>query len=74
MSEGELYYLWLYIGGFVLLTFVELVRLALNESAQYKTEVAFARPIAVAFSNIYIYRTSIWSRGGHAQRTNVKRN
>ena len=47
VSEGEFY-----IGGFVLLTFVEPVRLALNELPQYKTayvELAFARPNAVAF-------------------------
>ena len=53
-SEGEFY-----IGGSVLLTFVEPVRLALNELAQYKTayvELVFARPNAVAFSSIDIYR------------------
>ena len=52
-SEGEFY-----IGGFVLLTFVEPVRLALNELVQYKTayvEFAFARHNAVAFSSIMIY-------------------
>ena len=42
-SKGEFY-----ICGFVLLIFIELVRLALNELAQYKTayvELAFARPM-----------------------------
>ena len=40
LSQGEFY-----IGGFVLLTFIESFRLALNELTQYKTaylELAFA--------------------------------
>ena len=52
-SEGKFY-----IGGFVLLKFVDPIRLALIELAQYKTaylELVFARPNAAAFSSIYIY-------------------
>ena len=44
--EGEFY-----IGGVVLLKFIEAVRLALDELVQYKTayvELAFARPNAIA--------------------------
>ena len=48
-SEGEFY-----IGSFALLTFIESVRLALNELVQYKTayvELAVALPNAVTFSS-----------------------
>ena len=46
-SEGEFY-----IGGFVLLTFIEPVRLALNECQQYKTayvELTFTHPTFSSF-------------------------
>ena len=48
-SEGEFY-----IASFVLLTFVEPVRLVLNGLAQYKTayvELTFVHPNVVAFSS-----------------------
>ena len=54
VSEGEFY-----IGDFVLLTFIEPIRLALNELAQYKTGIQnrickthLRSPNAVAFSSI----------------------
>ena len=57
MREGELY-----IGGFVLLTFIELVRLALNELAQYKTAYVeldrLRSPNAVAFSSSVVTAVS----------------
>ena len=52
-SEGEFY-----IGGFILLTFTEPVRLALNELSQYKTSYVCRTHLHshndVAFSSNYV--------------------
>ena len=57
VSDGKFY-----IGGFVLLTFVELVRLAINELTQYKTvyvQLTFTRPMLDTCS--WMYSNSIYN-------------
>ena len=80
-SKGEFY-----IGGFVLLTFIELVRLAFKELRElvrlvfkelvsYKTtyvELAFAQPNAVAFSSFDSFKTIILCISISLYRTHEK--